>query len=130
MRPARPNQLGDQHDWDGWLNRLVEEATVRKVADIRAYLIAEISRAMSHCEGSDAVNVPASPCLLSELGRGGLLVVLEVSALQPVDVRLCFVDVLAQGGCFEPDASLFQPGQLAGHFVQYFAQSPDQLHGL
>jgi hypothetical protein len=36
------------HDWDGWLNRLVEEDTVRKVADIRAYLIAEISRAMSH----------------------------------------------------------------------------------
>jgi hypothetical protein len=36
------------HDWDGWLNRLVEEDTARKVADIRAYLIAEISRAMSH----------------------------------------------------------------------------------
>ena len=36
------------HDWDGWLNRLVEEETARKVADIRAYLIAEISRAMSH----------------------------------------------------------------------------------
>jgi hypothetical protein len=35
------------HDWDGWLNRLVEEDTARKVADIRAYLIAEISRAMS-----------------------------------------------------------------------------------
>jgi hypothetical protein len=31
-------------DWDGWLDRLIEE---KAVADVRAYLIAEISRAMS-----------------------------------------------------------------------------------
>jgi hypothetical protein len=35
------------HDWDGWLNRLVEDETAHKVADIRTYLIAEISRAIS-----------------------------------------------------------------------------------
>lgn len=36
-----------KHDWDGWLTHLVEADTARKVADIRAYLVAEISRAMS-----------------------------------------------------------------------------------
>ena len=41
------------HDWDGWLYRLVEEEAARKVADIRAYLIAEISRAMSHSTTGD-----------------------------------------------------------------------------
>jgi hypothetical protein len=44
------------HDWDGWLNRLVEEETARKVADIRAYLIAEISRAMSHGDALRAID--------------------------------------------------------------------------
>ncbi|MGB9304959.1 MAG: hypothetical protein WCB92_15140 [Mycobacterium sp.] len=38
------------HDWDGWLDRLVEDETARKVADIRTFLIAEISRAMSQSE--------------------------------------------------------------------------------
>jgi hypothetical protein len=44
------------HDWDGWLNRLVDEETARKVADIRAYLIAEISRAMSHGDELRAID--------------------------------------------------------------------------
>jgi hypothetical protein len=44
------------HDWDGWLNRLVEEETARNVADIRAYLIAEISRAMSHDDALRAID--------------------------------------------------------------------------
>jgi hypothetical protein len=44
------------HDWDGWLNHLVEEETARKVADIRAYLIAEISRAMSHGDALRAID--------------------------------------------------------------------------
>ena len=44
------------HDWDGWLDRLVEEETARKVADIRAYLIAEISRAMSHADTLRAID--------------------------------------------------------------------------
>jgi hypothetical protein len=34
-------------DWDGWLDRLIEEKAVLEVADVRAYLIAEISRAKS-----------------------------------------------------------------------------------
>ena len=38
------------HDWDWWLDRLVDDETARKVADIRAYLIAEISRAMSQSD--------------------------------------------------------------------------------
>ncbi len=42
------------HDWDGWLARLVEDETARKAADIRTFLIAEISRAMSQ---SDALRV-------------------------------------------------------------------------
>jgi hypothetical protein len=42
------------HDWDSWLDRLVEDDTARKVADIRAFLIAEISRAMSQ---SDSLRV-------------------------------------------------------------------------
>jgi hypothetical protein len=33
-------------DWDGWLDRLVQD----KTADIRASLIGEISRAISHSE--------------------------------------------------------------------------------
>ena len=36
--------------WDSSLNRLVEDEIARKVADIRAYLIAEISRAMFDSE--------------------------------------------------------------------------------
>lgn len=34
-------------DWDGSLDRLIEEKAALEVADVRAYLIAEISRAMS-----------------------------------------------------------------------------------
>jgi hypothetical protein len=43
-------------DWDGWLNRLIDEETARKVADIRAYLIAEVSRAMFHSEALRATD--------------------------------------------------------------------------
>jgi hypothetical protein len=42
-----------------------------------------------------------------------------------VDVGLCFVDVLPQGGCFPPGTSVFQPGELMGHVVERIAQSPD-----
>lgn len=35
------------HDWDGWLNRLIDDEAARSVSDIRAYLITEIRRAMS-----------------------------------------------------------------------------------
>jgi hypothetical protein len=35
------------HDWDGGLSRLVEVKAARKVADVRSYLIAEISRAIA-----------------------------------------------------------------------------------
>jgi hypothetical protein len=35
-------------DWDGWLDRLIQDTTA--TADIRAYLIAEISRAISLSE--------------------------------------------------------------------------------
>jgi hypothetical protein len=44
------------HDWDGWLYRLVDEEAARKAADIRAYLIAEISRAMSHSDALQATD--------------------------------------------------------------------------
>jgi hypothetical protein len=44
------------HDWDGWLSRLVEVETARKVADVRAYLIAEISRAMPHSDALRAID--------------------------------------------------------------------------
>ena len=39
-------------DWDGWLDRLIQDATARQRADVRAYLIIEISRAMA---ASDAL---------------------------------------------------------------------------
>jgi hypothetical protein len=51
------------HDWDGWLSRLVQQETARKPADIRAYLIAEISRAISD---SDALGA-ADPNRLAEI---------------------------------------------------------------
>jgi hypothetical protein len=51
------------HDWDSWLIGLTEEETARGVADIRAYLIAEISRAMSH---GDALRA-ADPDRLAEI---------------------------------------------------------------
>jgi hypothetical protein len=44
------------HDWDGWLDRLVDDQTARQVADIRAYLIAEISRAMAQSEALRATD--------------------------------------------------------------------------
>jgi len=34
-------------DWDGWLDRLIEDAAARPPVDVRAYLITEISRAMA-----------------------------------------------------------------------------------
>lgn len=37
-------------DWDGWLDRLIEDETARKLADVRGSLIAEISRAMSNSD--------------------------------------------------------------------------------
>jgi hypothetical protein len=49
------------HDWDGWLYRLVEEEAARKVTDRRAYLIAEISRAMSH---NDALRATVNLCFV------------------------------------------------------------------
>lgn len=39
-------------DWDDWLDRLMEDAASRQMADLRGYLITEISRAMA---GSDAL---------------------------------------------------------------------------
>ena len=39
-------------DWDGWLDRLIEDAAARPPVDVRAYLITEISRAMA---ASDAL---------------------------------------------------------------------------
>ena len=39
-----------KHDWDGSLSRLVEDEAARKVADIRAYLVSEISRAISQSD--------------------------------------------------------------------------------
>ncbi len=45
-------------------------------------------------------------------------------------MSLRFVDVLAQGGRFQPGTPVFQPRQLTGHFVHHITQSPNQLHGL
>ena len=39
-------------DWDAWLDRLIENTVARQMADVRAYLITEISRAMA---ASDAL---------------------------------------------------------------------------
>ena len=44
------------YDWDGWLGRLVEDDTARKVADIRAYLITEVSRAISRSDARRAID--------------------------------------------------------------------------
>ncbi len=41
-------------DWDGWLDRLIEDKTAREVADVRAYLIDESSRAMSKSDALGA----------------------------------------------------------------------------
>ena len=41
-------------DWDGWLDRLIEDKTAREVADVRAYLVDEISRAMSKSDALGA----------------------------------------------------------------------------
>src|ERR1700739_2741177 len=94
------------HDRDGWLNRLVDEEDARKVAEIRASLIAEISRDVArrcttgdgirsarrdrrrrddrvHAEDPIAAKLSDGVLrgLVSELTRTGMLVVLEVSAL-------------------------------------------------
>jgi hypothetical protein len=41
-------------DWDGWLDRLIEDETARRASDIRAYLIDQISRAMSDSDALGA----------------------------------------------------------------------------
>jgi hypothetical protein len=43
---AHNGQVADV-DWDGWLDRLMEDAASRQMADVRGYLITEISRAMA-----------------------------------------------------------------------------------
>jgi hypothetical protein len=43
---AHNGQMADVA-WDGWLDRPIEDAAARPTADIRAYLISEISRAMA-----------------------------------------------------------------------------------
>jgi len=48
---AHNGQMADV-DWDGWLDRLIEDIAARQNVDIRAYLISEISRALA---GSDAL---------------------------------------------------------------------------
>lgn len=68
--------------------------------------------------------------LFSELSRRGTPVAAQESVLQPPDVHLCFVDIEPQGGRFQPRTPVFQPRQLAGHFVERVVQGPDQLHGL
>jgi hypothetical protein len=45
-------------------------------------------------------------------------------------MSLRVMDVLPQGGCFQPGTPVFKPRQLAGHLVQLMAQGPDQLRGL
>jgi hypothetical protein len=64
----------------------------------------------------------------------------QIPALQPVNQKLCFVNVSPQRSRFAPDGRCsairagdiltFKPRQLAGHFVQLIAQRADQLHGL
>jgi hypothetical protein len=46
---AHNEQMADV-DWDGWLDSLLEEKAAREVGDVRAYLIAEISRAMTNSD--------------------------------------------------------------------------------
>jgi hypothetical protein len=41
-------------DRDGWLDRLIEDKAGQAVADVRAYLIDEISRAMSKSDALGA----------------------------------------------------------------------------
>jgi hypothetical protein len=53
---AHNGQMADV-DWDGWLDHLIEDTAARQNADIRAYLISEISRAMA---GSDALRTGES----------------------------------------------------------------------
>lgn len=43
-------------DWDGWLHSLPEEHAARETADVRAYVIAEIRRAMSNSPALRAGN--------------------------------------------------------------------------
>ena len=71
--------------------------------------------------------------------RLGVSVAVQVTALQPIDEKLCLLYVGAQCGCFHPhfacpavpaDTMAFRPSQLAGHLVQLMAQCADQLHSL
>jgi len=73
--------------------------------------------------------------------RLGVSVAVQVTALQPIDEKLCLLYVSAQRGCFHAthracpavpagDILAFHPGQLGGHMVQLMTQSADQPHGL
>jgi hypothetical protein len=56
-------------DWDGWLDHLVEDETARRSADVRAYLIAEISRAMRNAESLSA----GDACRLAEIAVDSMI---------------------------------------------------------
>ncbi|OBA69125.1 hypothetical protein A5641_16275 [Mycobacterium sp. 1554424.7] len=45
-------------------------------------------------------------------------------------MALRFVDVASQCGCFRATTPVLLPSELAGHFVDHIAQSPDQRRGL
>ena len=65
---AHNGQMADV-DWDGWLDRLIEDAAARPTDDVRAYLITEISRAIA---GSDAIQT-GDPDQLAEIAVDAMI---------------------------------------------------------
>jgi len=66
-------------DWDDWLDRLIEDETARKAADIRGYLIAEISRAISD---SDALRARDAN-QLAEIAVDSIIATTRRNAIRP-----------------------------------------------
>lgn len=67
-------------DWDGWLNRLVEDETTRRTADVRAYLIAKVSRAM---DDSDAL-VAGDADQLAEVAMDAIIESTRNNHIRPI----------------------------------------------
>jgi len=66
-------------DWDDWLDRLIEDETARKAADIRGYLIAEISRAISDSDALQARDANQ----LAEIAVDSIIATTRRNAIRP-----------------------------------------------
>jgi hypothetical protein len=67
-------------DWDGWLDRLIEDETARSTSDVRTYLIGQISRAISDSDALGAGDADR----LAEIAVDAIIESTRKSQIRPI----------------------------------------------